>query len=583
MRKHLQYMPMTNEAYYVNIHSNVFTNETSDYLVIVKETRIQRLEAHELIAEVCTEDFYIRICSKTISLQIAHMKYKKRVVEGYQPKIKFYNKCRAFTAKNLLKKIMKNIISYHNKKQSKDYKNREQNEAEAAMLKILQKIELVNFKEIALLKGHAESLKTSDIIVIGIEVLNDLALNCGSGLCNIANKPYVYTGSYWANVSQQYMERFFTNAFGLMGVSEITARSVVFKEKVYKQFLSSTCVEQNAKKSECILVNLNNGTYEIRNGVGKLRPHSIRDFLTYKLSFNYDPSATAVMFFKFLDEVLPDKRVQLLIAQYLGSIFITRDYMKLEKILVALGIGSNGKSVLFEIILTLLGKENVTSFSVEELTTKEYYRVQIAGKLLNYSSEISTSVNSSLLKAMASGEPIPARALYQTPIMIYDYAKLMFNANELPITSDTSDGYFRRFLIVEFNQQIPEDKQDKMLAKKIIASELPGVFNWLLMGLSSLIENGGFSIPESVNQSVLRYRREIDNISNFIEEEQWKPCEHEIISLQCIYLEYVAYCKDNGLKYKSKIEMRKALEKHKFIIKRTSAGNVVYAKKLLVP
>jgi hypothetical protein len=59
-------MPMTNEAYYINVHSNVFTKETSDYSVMMKEIRIQLLEAHELIAEVYAADFNLRICTKTI-------------------------------------------------------------------------------------------------------------------------------------------------------------------------------------------------------------------------------------------------------------------------------------------------------------------------------------------------------------------------------------------------------------------------------------------------------------------------------------------------------------------------------------
>jgi putative DNA primase/helicase len=75
-----------------------------------------------------------------------------------------------------------------------------------------------------------------------------------------------------------------------------------------------------------------------------------------------------------------------------------------------------------------------------------------------------------------------------------DYAKLIFNCNELPKDVEQTEAYFRRFLIIPFNVTIPEHEQDKELAKKIIDNELSGVFNWVLSGLKRLLMQQRFPL-----------------------------------------------------------------------------------------
>lgn len=84
-----------------------------------------------------------------------------------------------------------------------------------------------------------------------------------------------------------------------------------------------------------------------------------------------------------------------------------------------------------------------------------------------------------------------------------DYAKMIFCLNELPKTKDQSNGYFRRFLILPFNVQLPKAKVDSKLAKRIAVSELPGIMEWVLAGRKRLIQQQG------VTESLL-CKRELD-------------------------------------------------------------------------
>lgn len=93
------------------------------------------------------------------------------------------------------------------------------------------------------------------------------------------------------------------------------------------------------------LINLHNGTFEITAEYQMLREYRAEDFLRYCLDFDYDPQATAPMFKKFLDRVLPDKDCQAVLSEYMGYIFSKG--LKLEKVLLLTGTGANGKSTFF--------------------------------------------------------------------------------------------------------------------------------------------------------------------------------------------------------------------------------------------
>ena len=84
----------------------------------------------------------------------------------------------------------------------------------------------------------------------------------------------------------------------------------------------------------------------------------------------------------------------------------------------------------------------------------------IANKLVNYASEISGKLETSIFKQLVSGEPVEARLPYGKPFSITGYAKLIFNCNELPKDVEQTRGYFRRFLIIPFEVTIPEAEQD---------------------------------------------------------------------------------------------------------------------------
>ena len=209
---------------------------------------------------------------------------------------------------------------------------------------------------------------------------------------------------------------------------------------------------------------------------------------------------------------MPDIERQRVLAEFLGYVFIKHgsNTLKEEKALILYGTGANGKSVFFEIVTAMFGRENVSNYSLQSLTEeKGFYRAKISNKLVNYASEISGKLEASLFKNMVSGEPVEACLKYGQPFTMTDYAKFIFNCNELPKDVEYTNAYFRRFLIIPFDVTIPENEQDKNLHAKIIEKELSGVFNWVLDGLNRLLEQKRFSECEAAQKAVEKYKIEM--------------------------------------------------------------------------
>jgi putative DNA primase/helicase len=441
--------------------------------------------------------------------------------------------------------------------------------------RLLSYVKPVNFRERADLSSK-ETPKKKHYIIITVEEVLRLAREHSFGLARKYDFFYLYNGEYWQLLDDGDLTEFLGASAEAMGVERFDARHYQFREELLKQFMVSAHLERSTADGTT-LINLRNGTLEL-NGSPKIRPFDEKDFLTYQLPYTYEPDATAPRFTAYINEVLPDEGAQRVLAEFLGYIFIRNHVLKLEKALLLYGPGSNGKSVMFEIVRALLGNENLSSYSLSSLTNETgYYRAEIGNKLVNYASEISGNLEAARFKALVSGEPIEARRPYGQAFILEDYARLIFNTNELPHEVEHSLAFFRRFLIIPFSVTIPEERQDKELAKRIIETELPGVFNWVLAGLQRVLQQRTFSPCDLADRELADFRKQSDSVANFMDETGHQPSTSNVIALKSLYSDYRAFCLEGGYKAVSKRVFTKRLEGIGYQIDRRSIGFVVYA------
>jgi len=419
-------------------------------------------------------------------------------------------------------------------------------------------------------------LNLKHYLVLSIENVLKLAEKNSWGLCKNQDFIYLYNGTFWAEMDKDIFQKFLGEAAEKMGVPKFSARYYQFREQLFKQFLATAYLKAPDFCKDTVQINLQNGTYEISPRGSALKPFDRGDFLTYQLPFEYDPQARAPIFQKYLDRVLPDKERQSILAEYMGYLFIKNgNSLKLEVALILYGTGANGKSVFFEIVNALLGKQNTTSYSLQELTDNTgYYRAMIANKLVNYASEINGKLETDMFKRMVSGEIIPARLPYGNPMQITQYAKFIFNCNELPKDVEHTPAFFRRWLIVPFDVTIPENEQDKELHTKIIDSELSGVFNWVLEGLNRLLKQKKFSKCDAAQNALEQYKAESNSVQLFLNENEYKSSPTNYKLIKDLYPEYRSFCMEDGAKPFQKKNFTKQLRTLGFVVDRVSQNQL---------
>ncbi len=433
---------------------------------------------------------------------------------------------------------------------------------------LLKKIVKINFRDFLKME---EAPKQKHIIVGVVQNLLEVATANKWNLCKKYDYVYVYNGEYWAQCSRDEIKAFLGNAAIRMGCAEYNARHFDFKEKLLKQFLSDSHLSESPKQENKTLINLQNGTMEFSDSGWRLREFNPKDFITYQLPFAYDQDAVCPLFDSYLQHVLPENDSRLILQEFCGYVF---SKMNLEKCLVLLGPGQNGKSVFFNVLTALLGEENTLTYSLG-LFGHEYHRARLTNVLLNYSSERGTDLQPDIFKALVSGEPQQAREPYGKSFTLKNKVRFIINANDLPKETDQTEAYFRRFLIVPFDVKISEAEKDIYLAEKIIKTELAGVFIWVLNGLERVTTQEKFSESPKAKEALTNFRKQSDSVALFVDEFTYVQAKRKE-ALSDIYLKYKHFCLDDGYKPVGKNKFSGRLENKGFERARLSNGSAAF-------
>lgn len=438
--------------------------------------------------------------------------------------------------------------------------------------RLLEDLPEVNFYE----RNGFKPVKRTDYIVLVIDEILATAKAKGWQLAYQDKQVYLYNGEYWRPLADDQLKHFLSNAALKLGVEPNVAQYHKIQDELLKQFYASAYMPPPKRKNGDTLINLKNGTYRINESGQRLQGFNAGDFLKYQLPFDYDPNRECVLFREYLNHVLPDEGKQKVLQEFIASIFISKRKMKLEKVLVLYGDGANGKSVFSDVMRAMLGEDNVSGYGIGELCANNSYTLPLLqDKLLNYAPEFNGNIDIERFKAIATGEPQGVRRIFREPYMMSDYARLAFNCNILPKNTEQSEGFFRRFLIVEFDVTIPEHERDLSLATKIIDGELAGVFNWMLEGLARLLDNGKITTCEAVSNATATYRKESDNVACWLEDTGTQPGKSQKPQ-QDMYNQYRIYCVDNGFRQVSTKSFSKRLKTAGFEVERRNFGTVVY-------
>ncbi len=324
---------------------------------------------------------------------------------------------------------------------------------------------------------------------------------------------YAYGDGFWKPLSRKVdVEKRILDTYTTLNISIV--------KQIVENLEGLTIVENiaPAHNDNGRLLCLNNGTLDLKTGT--LLAHDPAHNLVNKMDVTWNPAATAPVFLKAINDIfhLDDDREARVrfILEWFGYCLIPD--ISQHKFLWLVGSGGNGKSLLLNTLAALLGKDNV-SYAMLERMGRPSVRAELQGKLCNISHEMSSdaTIADGYLKAIVAGDWVEAERKFQPSFSYQPFVRIVAATNSLPHLKDTTDGFFRRAIILELTRKFTEDEMDKHLQRKILA-ELDGILVLAVNALRDLLERDEFMIPESAVKYANKYRDESDSVRYFIKE-----------------------------------------------------------------
>jgi len=291
----------------------------------------------------------------------------------------------------------------------------------------------------------------------------------------------------------------------------------------------------------------------VQNGVlnlstGKLEPFNPDYFILNASPVAYDPKAKCPKFRKFLKEVV-DPQDALTLQEFAGFC-LWRKYT-FHKALLLVGEGANGKSTFLNVLMVMIGKENIVNTPLQPLNTNRFSRGRLYGKMANICPDLPAIAMRDVgkFKQMTGQDPMTGEYKYRDEFTFWNYAKLVFACNQVPKSPEDTTAFFRRWLIVNFPNQFLEDdpKTDPDLTEKLTTpEELSGILNWALEGLQRLLKEKHFTTSKSVEETRQQYLESSDPVKAFVET-QLEPDIGHFEPKDAVYNTFLKWCRERKL------------------------------------
>jgi P4 family phage/plasmid primase-like protien len=260
--------------------------------------------------------------------------------------------------------------------------------------------------------------------------------------------------------------------------------------------------------------NTNANEIPLKNGILNVLTLKLIEFdpkkiLFNKLPVNYDKDATCDAIDNFLKDILASEEDIEVAYELVGS-GLYKDYFT-EKAAMFVGSGRNGKSKFLSLIRKLVGIENCCSVPIRTMKEDNSSLCELHNKLFNLAGDLNGGdlKDTGVFKESCGRDEIQAHRKFLRDLKFTNFAKHIFACNELPRVYDKSDGFWDRWILLQFPytflsqkeiNKIPKEirkniklKDPEIINKITSNEELSGFLNKSLEGLKRVWDNKTFS------------------------------------------------------------------------------------------
>lgn len=339
-----------------------------------------------------------------------------------------------------------------------------------------------------------------------------------------------YSGTHWEPYSADVLKGLIKKTAEVYreaatGIKFQISAVIVAAEVIIRAEVATGVDLLGAKKAPEAVVNCNNCELWIRNdGIIERKKHSPNSYLTYCLPIAFEPDATCLLFDETLNGIFAPLADKDEVIRHLWEMYgyVIQPRKSIPAWFLLQGEGSNGKSLVLDVLAALLGPTARSLGSIAELAKRDGSDgfIECVGALAIIDDDVrkGTILNDSVLKKISENKELRAKFLYHDRFSFRNCSVPLLAANHWPQTKDLSDGMIRRAYGFPFRRKFAHDDGRK---DRIIATELPGVLNKALEAYTRLRQRGRFVVPPSCKKlidewlvqsnQVLRYLRECHN------------------------------------------------------------------------
>lgn len=189
----------------------------------------------------------------------------------------------------------------------------------------------------------------------------------------------------------------------------------------------------------------------------------------------------------------------------------------LQRIIGLCGAGSNGKGTYLNLIKNFIGEKNTASSTIKAISLRNFETSGIYKKLVCFFGEADSSdlANTNIIKSLTGEDLIRYEFKNKTPFSEHSPTTPIIATNSLPMTPDKSDGFYRRWLIIDFPNQF---KIKRDLLKQIPEQEYKNLSRKIIKILKELYRKQEFTNEGDIEFRRRRYEERSNPIITFISE-----------------------------------------------------------------
>ena len=225
-------------------------------------------------------------------------------------------------------------------------------------------------------------------------------------------------------------------------------------------------------------------------------------------------------------------------------------------------------SQFLEVIEKVLGEDNVASTSLKDITSNRFESSSFHKKLVCTISETDSGVleETTTLKQLSAGDRTRFESKGKKVFYDKTYTKLIISTNAMKESYANVEGWWRRWLVIEFPNKFPNGKP---IINCIPEQEFENLLAKLLRILPKLLEEGKFTNQGTVQDQERKYKSISNPLELFIEDNCVRN-EFAFVKYSELFIAYIQFLKKKGMQTISRKAFSMALDQLGYEVDKTT-------------